>query len=415
MAENLRSKIKQLEYDVTLKENLISNLQVERLKIEPKIAVLEKRVVELEAKNLELNDTVSRLRIERPKIPPVRLISSFGDALYDMQASLESKKGRTKYLVSDLNINLKANVSYDNDQIHFQLPKLDDTIPPENLSTIRFRIKSIPEVGADMFEYEEVPDLIGLSMNKGVDLIAEKGFKLGEVEYKYTDRLEPDTIVGQMPSSLSFAPPDGLIDVVVSKHAMTKVPNFAGHSIGEAEKSARSVELAIGDIAKRMSNSPKGTVISQSVSAGVEVEHGSSIDLVIAEKRKTDETERIRGMAGIGSYHSDKLEKIGVRTVRELADTPVPLIRDATGLPDRVIENWKTMASIHNEEMGKSGAYLLTKVGNVRSVEDLTDVDPSKLYSTLKSAIIKGKVRVPPGFSLSKEDVARWIKRSGEG
>lgn len=195
MAENLRSKIKQLEDDAKRKENLISNLQVERLKIGPKITVLEKRVVELEAKNLELDDTVRRLRIERPKIPPVRLISSFGDALDDMQASLESKKSGARYLVSDLNINLKANVSYDDDQIQFQLPKLDDTIPPENLSTIRFRIKSIPEVRADMLEYVEVPDLIGLSMNKGVDLITEKGFKIGEIEYKYSDRSDRKSVV----------------------------------------------------------------------------------------------------------------------------------------------------------------------------------------------------------------------------
>ena len=411
MAENLRSRIKELEKDVKLRDNIVAGLQAEKLESDSRSAVLEKRVRELEAENLELSKNVSKLQMERPKIPSARLISSFRDALDDMQVSLESRKGRTKYLVSDIDISLKANVSYEDDQIHFQLPKLDDTISPDTLSTVNFRIKSMPEIKEDIFGYEEVMDLIGMNIEKGEDLIVEKGFKVGEIEYRYTEQIEPDTIVGQMPSPFALAPPGSLIDLVVSKRAMVKVPNFLGLSLDEAKKVFESAELTVGDISESASESPEGTVISQSIMAGEEVRHGTSIDLVIAEKRKAkeEEEESIRELAGIGAYHSDKLDKIGVKTTRDLASTPVSVIRKATGVPERVADEWKAMASIHNKEMGKHGAYLLVKTG-IKSVEDLKNAAPSKLYSTLKNGIIRRRVRVPPGFSLSEEEVASWVE-----
>ena len=411
MAENLRSRIKELEKDVKLRDNIVAGLQAEKLESDSRSAVLEKRVRELEAENLELSKNVSKLQMERPKIPSARLISSFRDALDDMQVSLESRKGRTKYLVSDIDISLKANVSYEDDQIHFQLPKLDDTISPDTLSTVNFRIKSMPEMREDIFGYEEVMDLIGMNIEKGEDLIIEKGFKVGEIEYRYTEQIEPDTIVGQMPSPFALAPPGSLIDLVVSKRAMVKVPNFLGLSLDEAKRIFESAELTVGDISESASESPEGTVISQSIMAGEEVRHGTSIDLVIAEKRKAkeEEAESIRELAGIGAYHSDKLDKIGVKTTRDLASTPVSMIRKATGVPERVADEWKAMASIHNKEMGKHGAYLLVKTG-IKSVEDLKNAAPSKLYSTLKNSIIRRRVRVPPGFSLSEEEVASWVE-----
>lgn len=411
MAENLRSRIKELEKDVKLRDNIVAGLQAEKLESDSRSAVLEKRVRELEAENLELSKNVSKLQMERPKIPSARLISSFRDALDDMQVSLESRKGRTKYLVSDIDISLKANVSYEDDQIHFQLPKLDDTISPDTLSTVNFRIKSMPEIKEDIFGYEEVMDLIGMNIEKGEDLIIEKGFKVGEIEYRYTEQIEPDTIVGQMPSPFALAPPGSLIDLAVSKRAMVKVPNFLGLSLDEAKRIFESAELTVGDISESASESPEGTVISQSIMAGEEVRHGTSIDLVIAEKRKAkeEEEESVRELAGIGAYHSDKLDKIGVKTTRDLASTPVSVIRKATGVPERVADEWKAMASIHNKEMGKHGAYLLVKTG-IKSVEDLKNAAPSKLYSTLKNGIIRRRVRVPPGFSLSEEEVARWVE-----
>ncbi|RJS68548.1 DUF4332 domain-containing protein [ANME-2 cluster archaeon] len=411
MAENLRSRIKELEKDVKLRDNIVAGLQAGKLESDSRSAVLEKRVRELEAENLELSKNVSKLQMERPKIPSARLISSFRDALDDMQVSLESRKGRTKYLVSDIDISLKANVSYEDDQIHFQLPKLDDTISPDNLSTVNFRIKSMPEMREDIFGYEEVMDLIGMNIEKGEDLIIEKGFKVGEIEYRYTEQIEPDTIVGQMPSPFALAPPGSLIDIVVSKRAMVKVPNFLGLSLDEAKRIFESTELTIGDVSESASESPEGTVVSQSIMAGEEVRHGTSIDLVIAEKRKAkeEEAESIRELAGIGAYHSDKLDKIGVKTTRDLASTPVSVIRKATGVPERVADEWKAMASIHNKEMGKHGAYLLVKTG-IKSVEDLKNAAPSKLYSTLKNSIIRRRVRVPPGFSLSEEEVASWVE-----
>ena len=168
----------------------------------------------------------------------------------------------------------------------------------------------------------------------------------------------------------------------------------------------------------------EGTVISQSVKAGEIVLPGTAIDLVIAEakRRETeggDEAEtdtakttepRVRRLVNIGEYNSDKLDDAGIKTIRDLASASISKIRKVTGVSDSVAKEWKLEAEIYNEAMGDYGAYILVKTGAVKSVDDLMRADPSKLYGVVKRAIAGRKIAVPPGFKLSKKDVAGWIE-----
>ncbi len=266
MAEDYRKKYEQLHRDFTAKEAEIS----------------------------ELKTQIKRLQLERPKIPPDRLVSSFGDALEKMQATLSEKSRRVKYLVSDMEVELKANVAFNEDknEIAYQLPKLDDTLPPENLSTIRFRIKMLPgeeEVsGEEVFSYDEVPNLIGLTLDAAKQQITSRNFTVGEISYRRNDQVEPGIVLSQIPSPLSLAPPESPVDITVSEPALklTKVPNLIGVPLDDAEKLLKSVNLEKGRVTEEKSESPPGTVISQSIEADKEIEAGSTIDLVISAKRR---------------------------------------------------------------------------------------------------------------------------------
>ncbi|HEC56567.1 MAG TPA: PASTA domain-containing protein, partial [Candidatus Syntrophoarchaeum butanivorans] len=266
MAEDYRKKYEQLLRDFTAKEAEIG----------------------------ELRSQVKRLQLERPKIPPDRLVSTFVDALEKMQVALSEKRTRVKYLVSDMEVELKANVAFNEDknEIAYQLPKLDDTLPPENLSTIRFRIKMLPgdeEVsGEEVFGYDEVPNLIGLTLDAAKHQITSRNFTVGEISYRRNDQVEPGTVLSQIPSPFSLAPPESPVDITVSEPAvkLTEVPDLIGVPLDDAEKLLKSVNLEKGRVTEERSESPPGTVISQSIEAGKEVEAGSAIDLVVAAKRR---------------------------------------------------------------------------------------------------------------------------------
>lgn len=408
----------ELGEEIKQKSKLIANLQTEKLTFSSRNTALEARIKELEKTNLELDESVRKLQIERPQVPSTRLVSSFREALDDMRAPLASEIGGMNYLVSEIRVNLKANVSYDGDKVQFQLPKPDDVIPSDNLSTIDFAIKATPTTEVDTSGYAEVPNLVGIDKEMGERLVVSKGFVLGEVEYEYTDRIEPGMIISQMPSPFSVAPPRSPIDIRISKHSGVPVPGFLGLSLDEAVGVAESLELAIGDVNHMDSESEEGTVISQSVKAGEIVLPGTAIDLSIAEakrhKTETDAAEttdpRVRRLVNIGEYNSDKLDDSGIKTIRNLASAPVSKIREATGVSDSVAKEWKTEAEIHNDAMGDYGAYILVKTGAVKSVDNMRSADPSKLYSVMRGAIDGRKIAVPPGFKLNKKDVAGWVE-----
>ena len=383
---------------------------------------LQRDFISKEVEISELENQVSRLQVERSKIPPDRLISSFGDSLEKVQVSLAEKSTRVKYLVSDLEVELKANVTFSDDEIFYQLPKLDDTLPSENLSIIRFKINMLPREeaeGEDVFGYDEVPNLIGLNPEDAKYRIESKGFKVGEITYESTDRIQPGLVLGQMPSAFSLAAPESPVDITISEPAESsgggvKVPNLVGLPLEEAKEVLKSLGLVLGKVSKRKSTSPPDTVISQSIKVDEGVEPETAIDLVLAEKekKKRKKTVGVREIEGIGNVYSARLEKSNIKTLNKLASSPSSKIAEATGVSEKMAETWKAMAVIHDEDMGRNGAELLVKSGDIRSVDDLKKADPEELYGKLDRAIKLHKVRVPLEFTLKKEDVARWVKKA---
>jgi len=265
MAENYRTKYESLHRDFIVKDAEIG----------------------------ELKTHVKRLQLERSKIPPDRLVSSFGDALEKTQVALSEKSTRVKYFVSDMEVELKTNVAFDDDknEISYQLPKLDDTLPPENLSTIRFRIKMLPGEelsGEEVFGYDEVPNLMGLMLDDAKYQITSKKFTVGEISYKGNDRVKPGIVISQIPSPFSLASPESPVDITVAESPvqLIKVPNLIGISLEEVEKVLKSINLKKGKITERKSESPPKTVISQSIKSNEEVEITTVIDLVIAKEKE---------------------------------------------------------------------------------------------------------------------------------
>ncbi|HUG84508.1 MAG TPA: PASTA domain-containing protein, partial [Euzebya sp.] len=95
-------------------------------------------------------------------------------------------------------------------------------------------------------------------------------------------------------------PPGAEVTVVVSRGiAQVRVPQVAGGALPDAEAAIAEAQLVLGDVTTEFSDEfpAEGTVISQSLPAGEEVDKGSTIDLQVSAGPLTVEVPEVQGMS----------------------------------------------------------------------------------------------------------------------
>ena len=120
-------------------------------------------------------------------------------------------------------------------------------------------------------------------------------------------------------------------------------------------------------------------------------------------------------MQGVGEASSQKLQAAGIATVEQLLEKgATPKGRDeiakATGVSEKVIQRWVTMADLYRVKgIGKEYAELLEAAG-IASVPELAQRSPGKLLEKMAVANEQKKmVRRMPDLNL----VTSWV-RTGE-
>lgn len=187
--------------------------------------IKDQRITDLNKEIEDLRGKLDTFQRERPKLKPENLISSFRTALQKMQEGLKICEGRVDYIVSKFDVDLKLNVTLDEQgSINFQLPKLEDIIPSENLSTLHLSIKPIPKAPAPPSDTAEVPNLIGMTKDIALGTIKKAKLKTGKI----TERVSltaPRTVIEQDPAPYSRTLIGSPIDMIISKVREVKVPN----------------------------------------------------------------------------------------------------------------------------------------------------------------------------------------------
>ncbi len=161
-------------------------------------------------------------------------------------------------------------------QVVSQSPEAGSKVKAERLVTIY-----VSKGG----EGVEIPDLKGLSKSSAMERLEKMGLKVGSVYEKYSDD-EPGTVVAQDPRAGAKSSRGKSVDITVSRGPKSKkaaVPDVTGAALETARSSLAAKGFKVGNVTKSSSEQAAGTVISQSPSAGSELEEGSAINLVIAE------------------------------------------------------------------------------------------------------------------------------------
>jgi eukaryotic-like serine/threonine-protein kinase len=287
---DIESSIKEAE-NLSTKEEL--PLVRENLILKQRNTVLSRQVDVLLKDKSDLEQQVSVMQRERPEIPSEKLITSFMDSLGSMNRELDKSPGRTNYQVNNMNVSLRTNLSLKDNAIRFQMPRPDDVIPPENLSTIEFTIQATPKE-IDLSKYIEVPDVLGMMNDNAESAITDAGLKIGEVQQNDSD-LPQGSVIAQLPSANSLAEPDAAVDLVISRFIYEKVPNVVGFDLESAIEIITKSGFNSGEVTKRTDASKEGTVLGQSIEPGKEAIIGSRIDLVVSINR-TVKAPDVQGM-----------------------------------------------------------------------------------------------------------------------
>lgn len=295
----VRNTIDNVEVELQNKDTLINELRnnsntiiSEKIVLEQENIVLSDQIAGLLEEKANLENNIQILQQQRAQIPSENLVTTFRQSLDSMAGKLTEPESKANYIISSMNVKLKTNLSLKDDELQFQLPKPDDIIPPENLSTIEFTIRSTPKE-PDLSEYIEVPDLTGMTRDEAEYAITDAGFKPGTTSEKNSNSPQ-GMVIDQIPSACSLAIPGDAIDITVSKIINIEVPNIVGLDIDSGEQVLINSQLEVGEITEQSSKSTSGTILNQSIEAGTTALVGTPVDIVIASR----ETVEVPGLIG---------------------------------------------------------------------------------------------------------------------
>lgn len=289
----ITKSIDSVDYELQSKDSqiieLTNNLNTiisDKIVVEQEKVVLSQQIAKLLSEKTNLETDIRTLQQQRPQIPSESLITTFRESLDSMGDKLNEPASKANYIISSMDVQLQTNLSLKEDKLQFQLPKPDDIIPPENLSTIKFTIKSTPKE-LDLSEYMGVPDLTGMTHNEAEYAITDAGFKLGTVSEKISNSPE-GMVIGQLPSANSMAIPKTAIDITTSKVMSVEIPNLVGLDINSAKNVLDNNQLEIGTITEHPSKSSPGIVLKQNIEAGTISLIGTTVDVEVAVIEKVE-------------------------------------------------------------------------------------------------------------------------------
>ena len=133
-------------------------------------------------------------------------------------------------------------------------------------------------------EGNSVPDVVGQTRSSATATLNNAGFYV-TVDQQYSDTVEEGLVISQTPSSGSKLKADGTVNIVVSKGKESKavsVPSVVGQSEGSAMTTLNNAGFKVTTEYQTSTSVTSGSVISQTPTAGSELDPGKTVHLVIS-------------------------------------------------------------------------------------------------------------------------------------
>ena len=126
-----------------------------------------------------------------------------------------------------------------------------------------------------------VPDLRGQSRQEAENVLKKERLSLGEVIKRFSDQ-PVDSVVWQEPGAGTRVAVGTPVELWVAVSMPVEVPDVRGHDVKTAEEILARLRLHVGQVTKRLSYQPDGTIVRQEPAAGNLAFVGTGVDLWVA-------------------------------------------------------------------------------------------------------------------------------------
>lgn len=135
-------------------------------------------------------------------------------------------------------------------------------------------------------ELVQIPDVSSAHIRQARLELDAFGLFPGENIYENSDSVEKDIVIATSPPIGSEVEIGDSVDIIVSlgsERALVKVPNFMGQKVENAQEIANNVGLGLIIQHRRIPSMQAGTVYRQSPEAGVILERGNAVVVIVAQ------------------------------------------------------------------------------------------------------------------------------------
>lgn len=215
---------------------------------------------------------------------------------YNMTIEEANQKAQEAGVTIDDEIEYSLSDTVEDGKIISQTPQAKTMI--KKSETVKI-IVSIGSSGGNI----EVPNVIGKGFDDAISEIMDKGLTYVFVE-ESSDTVPVNQIIRQLPEPGTKLNKSDIVSLFISKgksasqatavpeNSKIVVPNVVGDSREIANEKLRQSGLNMGTVTRKPSNSPEGTIISQSPAAGKSVAAESFVTIVISSGN-TSSTETV--------------------------------------------------------------------------------------------------------------------------
>lgn len=191
----------------------------------------------------------------------------------------EAKKQYSKF-----NIEVESSAfhdSYDKDVIYYQNVKPGMTVKEK--STIKVKISS----GVQSFS---LADYTNFEENQVYAILTDNDIEFTTIT-EYNDDIPEGYVIKTEPGADTVVDSGTVVIIYVSmgpKTTYATVPNVLGYKLNDAKLMLNSAGIKIGNVTRVDSTQAGSVILNQSLSAGTQVQRGTTIDLVIAMERDSE-------------------------------------------------------------------------------------------------------------------------------
>jgi beta-lactam-binding protein with PASTA domain len=378
---------RQLAEFVANREGRLAELRERALDAEQEAEALRTRVQTLSERVEALEQETGGRSETGPDLDTESLVATFGDAL------ASERIGGSGFTVSDLSVDLRANVVSTDEGVRVTLPEPGSRPAPESLSELRFSVRSDPAAGEP--DLAEVPDLVGMTEDGAGETLRTAGFEVGSVEAVAAEA-DPGRVVGQLPSPFSLAAPGAPVDLEVAA-ADDESVDLVGETFADVVRFVGD-RFSLADVTAVDAPESPGTVLEQDPEPGA-VQPGDRLSLTISaypeaertadepaeaeERAESDEDEPEPTDDGTAGSRADEAHRSETEALLAAAESAVP--PDADPLVERDVEEIGGIGDAYGERL---------RVAGFESLADLAVADP---------------VGVADAANVSDDRAAAWV------